>query len=506
MSAGWQYGLTLAQTVGTADIGPDELQAWQQRIEQKNAAIEPPPLVDVERYSDVRLDPDFEPDDGRFAPALDKCVATFREWLHFPDPGPLYVTLAAVVANREREDDPIWPLIVGSPGSGKTEILNAIIPQPDVYPAGTLTEPSLLSGTPKKDRSAKSKGGKLREIGSFGILVCKDFGSVLSMNRDTRAQVIAALREIYDGSWTRDVGTEGGLTLTWEGKIGLIAGCTPAIDNHHAVMGSMGERFVLYRVSTTDEDERKQSRRALGRRGDREMRQALVAAVEPVLSGADLASQPHSPDHDTTEWLVDLSTLAVRCRSAVDRDGHSREIELVPDPEMPARLTLVLWRLLRAMLAIGLALPEARRLTIKIALDSMPALRHAVLDALPVDGAAITTTTVAKELGYPANTTRRALEDLAAHRIVTRYQMGQGKSDEWALSEWTLNRLAGIAGTVPEMSDGERDHAPKHAQNGAESASISYPLPAVSDISGTPPSGSFWDAESATDDDGEVAS
>jgi hypothetical protein len=503
MIVGWQHGRTAAETFGpNGGEPPPETVAELGAVAE---AIEPPPLLDALKYPDIRDDPAFEPDDGRFAPALDKCVATFRSWLHFPDPGPLYVTLAAVVANRELEDDPVWALIVGSPGTGKTEILNAIIAQPDVYPAGTLTEPSLLSGTPKKDRSAKSKGGLLREIGSFGILVCKDFGSVMSMNRDPRGQLLAALREIYDGAWTRNVGTEGGMTLTWEGKIGLIGGCTPAIDSHHAVMGAMGERFALYRVSTTEDDEREQSRRALGRLSDRDMRQALIGAVEPVLTAASLDGLPHSPDLETTEWLVDLSTLAVRCRSSVDRDGYSREIELVPDPEMPARLALVLWRLLRAMTAIGVPLAEARRLTAKVALDSMPALRSAVLNKLPRDGSPVATTKVASSLGYPTTTARRALEDLAAHRVVRRHQHGPGKSDEWTLSEWTMSRLRAIAVTVPEMSVGDRERAPEAPGNGVDPASLTYPPPALTDISGTPSTSAVGDPEFAKDDDAEVS-
>jgi hypothetical protein len=42
-------------------------------------------------------------------------------------------------------------------------------------------------------------------IGEFGILLCKDFTSVLSQNRDTAKQAMAALREVYDGSWDRPV-------------------------------------------------------------------------------------------------------------------------------------------------------------------------------------------------------------------------------------------------------------------------------------------------------------
>ena len=95
---------------------------------------------------------------------------------------------------------------------------------------------------------------------------------MLSMGHDARAATLAALREVYDGSWTRLLGTGGGKVLKWEGKVGLLAGCTPTIDRHHAVMAAMGERFVLYRLPAVDPA--KQARAALEHAGrEREMRE-----------------------------------------------------------------------------------------------------------------------------------------------------------------------------------------------------------------------------------------
>ena len=71
------------------------------------------------------------------------------------------------------------------------------------------------------------------------------------MNYEARMALLAALREIYDGSWTRHVGVDGGKTL----KCAIIAGCTPRIDKEHAVMASMGERFVLFRFPEVESRE-----------------------------------------------------------------------------------------------------------------------------------------------------------------------------------------------------------------------------------------------------------
>jgi len=379
-------------------------------------------------------------------PTLAECVTTFRRWLHMPDPGALLVTLATVAANRAA-GDPVWLLVVGPPGGGKTETLAPLAILPDVHPAATLTEAALLSGTPKREVANGSKGGLLREIGDFGIIVLKDFGSVLSMNRDTRAAVLAALREVYDGSWTRHVGTDGGRTLAWTGKVGLIAGCTPAIDSHHAVIGSMGERFVIYRLPQTDADA--QVRRALAHVGhEAEMRLELGQAIRTVLAAVDSARLTAPATETTVDRLVGLATLAVRCRSAVERDSYSREVVLVPEAEAPARMALVLLRLLNALRAIGLNLADAWPLVTKCALDSMPALRRTLLDALMCRPDPASTSELAETIGYPTSTSRRGLEDLAAHGIVDRQTQGAGHADLWRVSAWTRDRWP----TVPEMS------------------------------------------------------
>jgi hypothetical protein len=145
-------------------------------------------------------------------------------------------------------------MLIGPPSSGKTELLLSLSSLANVFLTATLTESALLSGTKKEERGAAARGGLLKQIGDFGIIVFKDFTSILSMHRDPRAAVLAALREIYDGRWMRRLGVDGGTELKWEGKVALLAGCTPTIDSHHAVIGSMGERFVFYRLPDLHEE------------------------------------------------------------------------------------------------------------------------------------------------------------------------------------------------------------------------------------------------------------
>jgi hypothetical protein len=176
------------------------------------------------------------------------------------------------------------------------------------------------------------------EIGDFGIIVAKDFGSILSMNRDAQAQTLAALREVYDGSWTRLVGTDGGRSLHWKGKVGFVGGVTPTIDRHHAVMGAMGERFMLLpapRPSTPNI----QARRALSHAGNEKRMRARARSGRLKTSSRPADARPRTSTNDEITQLIALGTLVVRARSAVERDNYTREIELVPGSEAPTRLT-----------------------------------------------------------------------------------------------------------------------------------------------------------------------
>ena len=263
--------------------------------------------------------------------ALANLLKIFGDWLFLPDPSALVVTLAAVAANL-MEGDPLWLLLVGPTGSGKTELLDPLMALPNVRAAATLTEASLLSGSPRREKAADASGGLLRSIGPFGILLLKDFTSVLSMGGEIRGPLLAALREIHDGHWTRHIGTDGGRTLEWRGKCALVAGCTPAIDSHSALMATMGERFLLFRMAPADQE--KQADRAMQHVSrEKEMRGQLRGAVAGLFRSIRL--DPHPFDEGARKRMAALATFVARARSAVERDRYHREIELIPDSEMP---------------------------------------------------------------------------------------------------------------------------------------------------------------------------
>lgn len=403
----------------------------------------------AEEYEFHRGGEKWQPPDAP-ARTLDDVLSTFREWMYLPDPGGLYVMLASYAANL-LPGDPLWMLFIEPPSNGKTEKFASMVQLPRLFSVSTVTEAGFLSGVSKREKTPGASGGLLNAVGRFGVIVCKDFGSILSLRYEQRAVLLAALREIYDGEWTRHLGTDGGKTLTWQGKVGLIAGVTPAYDMHQAVMAALGERFLNYRAEMSAEDEAKQGEQALANVGrESRMRTELAVAVAGLFAGIVLPEEMPAAPEGIKKALVNLAVLTVRCRSAVIRDGYTREIELVPANEAPARLAkqlLLLWHGLRI---IGLDDEEAWQLVRKVSLAGMVTLRRRVLEALSADDWQ-DTTTIAETVAHPTTTTRRALEDLTAHSVALRQAGGSGKADKWQLSPWAAT-LYQETQTFPENS------------------------------------------------------
>jgi hypothetical protein len=361
-------------------------------------------------------------------------LKVFRKWLALPSPTPIYATLGTVAANL-LPGDPVWLGLLAPPSNAKTELIMSASGLPNIVQASTVTPGALLSGTPKKQQTGGAKGGLLRQIGPFGILLFKDFTSVLSMRQDAKIETLGALREIFDGSWTRHFGTDGGKTLTWKGKLGLLFGVTGIIDSHYTAISEMGDRYLLCRLQQS----KRQLEFALKHAGPKnsEMRNELKEAVTKLFASPLQTPTTLVLGSDEYKEFAKIVALAVRLRGTVERDRVKREIEAIPGAEGPGRMALCLERLLAGLGALGLERKRAFAVVKTVAMDSVPPLRRQTYEYLCANQDAfghpekMETPDIAEALGLPTNTVRRALEDLAAYQLVRRLKSGQGKADAW---------------------------------------------------------------------------
>jgi predicted transcriptional regulator len=396
----------------------------------------------------------------------------------------------ATAATERLDGDPPWLLVVSGSGAAKTETVAPLARAGATVTSTITSDGALLSGTSRRERTKDATGGLLRKLGGSGVLVIKDVTSILSMNRDARGAVLAALREVHDGYWQRNLGSDGGQTLTWEGRLVGIGAVTTAWDRAHDVVATMGDRFVLIRLDST-KGRVSSGKHAIANTGDEvAMRAELGDAVAGVLAGVDTSPMLLTEvEADLILAWADIVTLA---RTGVEHD-YRGDVTDAHAPEMPTRYAKQLTQVMRGGLALGMDRERLLRIVARCAADSMPPLRMAALCDLLTHPDS-TTTQVRRSIDKPRSTVDRTLqalhmlgllaceeeESLTGTRTTWRYRLA-ADVDTAALAHLELSQVCRHPHTPSdEEADPESDIEPETDTTLIEKSG-------GSDISGTSP-------------------
>jgi hypothetical protein len=364
-----------------------------------------PDLRDDDDTASEDAAPDRPPQYSRFT--LDEVHAVFRKWFgNGYDIDCIDAAMATAAAVR-LAGDPLWLLMISGPGNAKTETVQSLFGAGAQVTSTIASEGALLSGAARKGKGAT--GGLLRKIGNHGLLVLKDMTSILSADRNIRTGVLAALREIYDGKWERNVGIDGGKTLTWNGRITVVGACTTAWDAAHAVVSAMGDRFVLIRSDSKTGRCQAGSQAIRNTGTEPAMRAELAAAVGGLVSHIN-TQEGYKLHENEIGQLIKAADIVTFSRTPVECNYHSDPID-AHAPEMPTRFAKQLAQMVRGGLALGMRREAAMRLALRCARDSFPPLRSQILldlarnpDSRVVD--------VSRRIIKPYRSVRRTLEAL----------------------------------------------------------------------------------------------
>lgn len=285
------------------------------------------------------------------------------------------------------------------------------------------------------------KASLLSNLPPHGILLIKDYTTMLTKDKDSRGQILGQMRKIFDGDYRKKFGNAE--EVAWTGKLGMIAATTHEIYSNEMVSAnaSMGQRYLYYEMEMpdrfdvtmagTDDDNMNETAK------DEEFRQAFHDYLTPILS--DVSKQQTEGrfiqpviDDATRISIAHLAEFSTRARSDVKRNQYSKDKdqELPPSPEMPIRFAKAL-----ICTAMGLLLihrydnePEVltdsdRAILYKIALDSIPLARRMVLKALTTYSSA-TESALVERTGMSRGFIKLYLGDLTALQMVTIQKTG----------------------------------------------------------------------------------
>lgn len=408
------------------------------------------PLKNVEDAAQQQArseDPTMHGKSHDAAPAtLEEVEAAFAALLRLPDFLAVKAVLAAAVANRFDGADPVWLLLVAPSASAKTEFVNCLATVPGTHLISQVTVNTFLSGW--------SQGGKkdpslLTRLGERAILLQKDFTTIISMRPDSRAELLAQLREIYDGNYVREFGT--GITKSWKGKMGFVSGVTLEVEQAIMTNSRLGDRFLYYRLPQADDLEA--MRFADGRMFDSaHLRKEIQEKAAGYLRAIDVPQNPPPMPANMREAIIRMCSFIVRARAPVIRDQFgSKDIVDVPIQEGPTRFYKEIASMAHALDAMnahaghppGTFLPGDWTIISKLAFDAIPRRRMLLLEALYDDADFQKTQVLAEKVSLPTRTVHMILDELECCGCAKRKPKPDGESstaDEWRMP-WEAREL-----------------------------------------------------------------
>jgi hypothetical protein len=376
-----------------------------------------------------------------------RLAAAVQSLLYFPDPSPLYAVLGTLAANTLR-GYPVWLMLIGPPESGKTELLRPLVSIDGCRECGDLTgKAALLSGTPVREAADDSTGGVLKSMsqdghgGHRGALIMLDFArTVLACDPGTTRATLGAIGMLHDQHYQREIGTDGGRTISFSGRIGFLAACTDVIDHpeHQQANAEMGERCLYYRYPESD------GRHEIGAALDNPDGTYKTGRLQDLFRefwvDAALDWQSIEPPRDLSspekKRVAALAQLCARGRSGVQRDRYNKnEISGVTRSALGPRIANTLAQLLRGMERVGCTSTEIDKVLRQCAMDSLPGTRALALRF--VREGMTGTTDLAARTGIAPGAMKRTLEDLRAHGLLE----SDGAASRWSLSDYAKSLL-----------------------------------------------------------------
>lgn len=331
----------------------------------------------------------------------------YYSWLHFEnDPILVRILYSLVLANRF-DSDPVWALIVGPAGSGKTELLTSLTGSDHSIFVSTLTPYALASGFGTGDDSL------LFQLDG-NILLVEDMSAITELNADARGTLFSFLRSAYNGKFTRATGRG---KIEWEGKFGMLGGATLAIESARKMEGSLGERFLYLRprVDMVDQDELLE--RVIGSATTKGRMRNVLKNVAGAFLQQEFDTSNKTLQRSTVDVAKEAAIALSRIRTSAVRHSYTRDIEFPLEVgEMGTRLLTQFLTVSLAARQLGSSTEVIEDIIFRLMLDSMPYVRLRIVRH--IHRGASTARELTKRLRMSSAQVNRHIEELKLLEII----------------------------------------------------------------------------------------
>lgn len=342
--------------------------------------------------------------------------------------------LAAMVVLAKTNLQHVWFFLIGGASDGKTTLLSAFNKVPFLHTISDITPNTLLSGA----QSAAGETSLLNKLGEDFVVIMKDFTTILSKSSEAQEQIMAQLREVYDGHITKHTGL--GKEISWGTKEKpkrsiFVMASTEAIYKVQEKFSEMGSRGLNYVLREKDTHERKATTKVSIKKSkgfNEKMEQIQDKFREYILDVVvNLPAEFPDLEDDFIDDIIDVAEFSTRARSIVLRDYRGQK-NLALSPEAPMRVAkqmTALGQVLQYMNG-GTLTPELKKAVLKCGFDCIPKQINLAMKFC-AEYSRVQVAGIAAKINYPEYVVSEWIDNLNMFKIVDR-DVSAGK-EFWAM-------------------------------------------------------------------------
>lgn len=372
---------------------------------------------------------------------LEDVHETFDKWMEIEDMNRIDIMLATHLSSLNSKQPPIWIILIGPSGDGKTEQLKALRdPKEDDNPENAdtkkiseITKNTLVSGMDEEGVDlAPTLDGK--------TILIYDFATLLNKPAEAKKKIMSQFRELYDGEIGKQAGSGKDVHYTLDQPPSLMACTTPDFDNQIIQVQQVGTRELMYRLPTKNPDEMDAVLDAVLDNHARksEMREELQNTVRKFIETRKVDAEMNIP-----EWVEEQLKALAKKLSILRAEGRFEHgsSELMNDvtPEVPSRTVSQLKAIFIALKSLDpdYSSEKALRIINHIVESSGKPRRSQVLNHIAETGGA-PVAEIANELKQSYRMVKRDIIVLWNCNVLEKKQISSGE-DEESTEIWELN-------------------------------------------------------------------
>lgn len=307
--------------------------------------------------------------------SLDDVHVVLNKWLYLEDNNCIDLVLATALSNQIK-GTPIWLILCGNSGDGKTELLNGLRGLDNVETIDQITTNTLCSGKP----NAKDLGSRLQDNDT--ILLILDMASLTSKQKDAKAEIWGQFRNLYDGFITKRTGND--TSRKYENcHVTLLGASTPVIRKEFLIHQELGTRELLYNTySTSETDNERMDKALMNENNELQMKKEIQNVMTGFIKSHKIEEIEIS--EDIKKFVKEQANMLKNLRATVDTDGFYHECNQDVNLERPTRLVKQFIRIYRALKSLDKNYPDDRAKDIirHIVESSGNEVRHKILSSM----------------------------------------------------------------------------------------------------------------------------